>query len=159
MPNANIRVAWEYIKLWLDWHGRIATMLAIVVSLGGAALANRIAAIWGNVAGIYLWIVSILVFVVFVGGIMLTSRAAGARSKDSIDSTRDSTTQFFLLLKEKQRLESEVEKLEARPDLDKIPINAPMGVRYMTHSELTRSKKIERKKREIELINEKLKPK
>lgn len=69
----------------------------------------------------------------------------------------NSSDQFLPLLKEKQKLESEVEKLEARPDLDSLPTDAPMGVRYMTRSELKQSQKIQRKKKEIELINERLK--
>src|SRR6185437_4200634 len=67
--------AWEHVKLWLDWHGRVATVLAIVVSLGGAALVNRIAAVWGNVTGVYLWIVSVLVFVIFACGLILAGRS------------------------------------------------------------------------------------
>jgi hypothetical protein len=62
---------WEQLTRWLDWHGRVATLLAIIVSLGGAALGNRLAAIWANVTGIYLWVVSALVFVLFMCGLLL----------------------------------------------------------------------------------------
>jgi hypothetical protein len=61
---------WEHIKVWLDWHGRVSTVLVIITALGGAALANRGTAIWGNVTGLYLWIVTSLVFVIFVAAFL-----------------------------------------------------------------------------------------
>jgi hypothetical protein len=64
---------WEHFIRWLDWHGRVATFMMILVSLGGAALVNRVAAIWGNVKGIYLWTVSLLVFCVFIGSLELAA--------------------------------------------------------------------------------------
>lgn len=65
MERARLQILWEQVKLWIDWHGRITTVLAIVVSLGGATIVNRASAIWGNVTGTYLWIVTALSFVVF----------------------------------------------------------------------------------------------
>src|SRR5579862_5167347 len=85
-----MRRAWEQIKIWLDWHGRVAAILTIIVALGGAALANRIASIWGNVSGGYLWIVSSLVFVVFMCSLILASRARDARRKDLVIPPEDS---------------------------------------------------------------------
>lgn len=65
---------WEQVWKWIDWHGRIATVLAIIVSLGGAALVNRFYAGLTSVHGVYLWVITALTFVVFIGFIVLAAR-------------------------------------------------------------------------------------
>jgi hypothetical protein len=66
-----LKLAWKQFWLWVDWHGRIATLIIILVSLGGAAIANRGLALWTSVSGIYLWVVSLLVFSLFLCGLAL----------------------------------------------------------------------------------------
>ena len=65
-----IRIAWEQFWRWVDWHGRIATVLLLVVAGGGAVIVNKLSTVWANVSGAYLWVVTLLTFVVFVAGIM-----------------------------------------------------------------------------------------
>ena len=57
---------WKHFIAWLDWHGRIFALVALIIAFGGAALINRLGAIWGSVHGVYLWIVSLLAFGVFL---------------------------------------------------------------------------------------------
>jgi hypothetical protein len=64
--RVSLRDAWKHVVAWIDWHGRVATVAAILISVCGAAIANRIFSIWGQVTGIYLWIVTILVFAIFL---------------------------------------------------------------------------------------------
>jgi hypothetical protein len=77
--------AWEQLLTWLDWHGRWTTLLAVIVALGGATLGNRIAAIWANVTGIYLWLFSILLFVLFMCGLLLLPDRVLDSTKHNLD--------------------------------------------------------------------------
>jgi hypothetical protein len=61
------------------------------------------------------------------------------------------------LYNEKKRLEDELESLEARPDLDNIPINVPLEVGWMTRRDLRNANMVERRKKQITLIEARIK--
>lgn len=69
-----LRVLWKQFVTWIDWHGRITTLVMIAVSIIGGTLASRAAAIWGAVRGPYLWLIGILVFCVFLCTLELAAR-------------------------------------------------------------------------------------
>jgi hypothetical protein len=69
---SNVRLIWDQLWVWIDWHGRIATLLTILlIAIGGTALTNRALAIWSPVSGVYLWVITILVFAVFLCGLVI----------------------------------------------------------------------------------------
>jgi hypothetical protein len=78
-----VKSCYEALVLWIDWHGRITTIVAIIVALGGTVLVNRLAAIWGQVHDTYLWVVSGLSFAVFLATIALIGRKLESREKHS----------------------------------------------------------------------------
>jgi hypothetical protein len=83
------------------------------------------------------------------------SLGSNAITSASSPTPEDSWLDLFQM---KRRLEAEVEALEARPDLDNVSIDAPVtAVRVMTRGEMRRVQQIDRKKKDIALINEKLK--
>lgn len=78
-----LKNCYEAAVLWIDWHGRITTIVAIIVAIGGAALVNRVVAVWGEVHGVYLWIVSGLAFAVFLATIALIGRRMESHSREA----------------------------------------------------------------------------
>jgi hypothetical protein len=89
-------IAWAAFWYWIDWHGKITTVIVITISVGGAAVVNRIAAIWGEVHGIYLYIVTLLGFALFLATIV---RFAGKLEPSSesrrlkVSDTKESATE------------------------------------------------------------------
>src|SRR5271163_4192898 len=76
-----LRTSWDAIWLWVDWHGRITTVVVIIVALGGAALVNRAASVWGEVHGFYLYVISGLAFAIFLATIAILGRRIEAQEK------------------------------------------------------------------------------
>lgn len=76
-----LRHSWDAVWLWIDWHGRITTVVAIIVAIGGAALVNRAASVWGEVHGIYLYVVSGLAFGIFLATIVIAGREMDVRER------------------------------------------------------------------------------
>lgn len=83
--------AWEHFQLWLDWYGKAGSMAVIIIALGGAAIVNRLVSFWGNVHGIYLWIVSSLVFAIFLCTFVLAEQ----RLKRNIPALRSAPNLIF----------------------------------------------------------------
>ncbi len=81
-----LRTSWDAVWLWIDWHGRITTVVAIIVALGGAVLVNRAASVLGEVHGVYLYVISGLAFAVFLATIVIIGRKVevGERAKRSV---------------------------------------------------------------------------
>jgi hypothetical protein len=75
---------WKHLITWLDWHGRISALVALIIAFGGAALINRVGAIWGSVHGVYLWIVSLLAFGVFLATFEIVVRMNRQVPSDSM---------------------------------------------------------------------------
>jgi hypothetical protein len=67
--------------------------MTILIAFGGAALVSRLAVIWGQVHGIYLWIVSVLVFTVFLGTFHLASQKIARKSEPLPDGLLAATKQ------------------------------------------------------------------
>jgi len=61
-----VRLIWDQLWAWIDWHGRITTVILLLIALSGTALTNRALAIWSPVSGVYLWVITVLVFAVFL---------------------------------------------------------------------------------------------
>lgn len=72
---------WDHFWLWVDWHGRLATLALILVSLGGAAIVRWCLAIWSGISGPAVWIISVLVFAVF----LCTLALAGSKLRPRIE--------------------------------------------------------------------------
>jgi len=77
------------VSLWKQLH-RMAglarknfALVALIIAFGGAALINRLGAIWGSVHGVYLWIVSLLAF-----GVFLANLNRGAKEQASAGATQ-----------------------------------------------------------------------
>jgi hypothetical protein len=66
---------WKHVWLWIDWHGRISTFVLLVVAAGGATLVSRALTIWSSVSGVYLWVISGLVFALLIA----TMAVAGSK--------------------------------------------------------------------------------
>jgi hypothetical protein len=110
----------------------------------------------------YVWVIGILV-------IALTAVVEGGRSQvDSLNPklaaadqlTQQSSESWKDLYSERKKLQDELEALEARPEPPDVPFEQ-LTVRPMTAAEMDRQlekdRKIERKKQELKLIDERLK--
>jgi|GEM_PF-4750890 len=116
-----IRTAWGHFWLWVDWHGRMATLSLILVALGGAAIARWCLAIWSGVSGPAIWIISVLVFAVFLCTLALAGsrlrprpekeEVIGRRSKGSSSEIRAGAAD---VQQENERLSDRVLQLEER---------------------------------------------
>jgi hypothetical protein len=83
---------WKAVWLWIDWHGRITTVVVILIAAGGAALVNRAVSVWGEVHGVYLVVISSLAFSMFLGTLVLVGRKLEPRLIDS-ESLPPNTTE------------------------------------------------------------------
>src|ERR1700722_15292228 len=83
--GAFLERAWDHFWLWVDWHGRLATVALFLVSLGGAAVVRWCLAIWSGVSGQAIWIISILVFAVF----LCTLTIAGSKLRPRVKETTE----------------------------------------------------------------------
>jgi len=83
-----VRRVWDHVWLWIDWHGRITTVVLILISLGGTVLVNRALVIWSQVSGVYLWVISLLAFAIFLSTLAL----AGSKLHPRPDPTPETST-------------------------------------------------------------------
>jgi hypothetical protein len=81
---------WDAFWFWVDWQGRLASVMLFIVAAGGAALSGKIASIWANVTGIYLYMVIAMSFVVFLGTVAMFARKSGTPSKVVAENEEDS---------------------------------------------------------------------
>jgi hypothetical protein len=131
MANVVTRI-WNHTWLWIDWHGRVSTVILLVVAAGGATLINRALTIWSSVSGVYLWVISGLVFAVFIA----TFAVAGSKMHpmttpdknrgidvDLIPSKAQSTQQFLEVVNKgkKQMFTAQCRILERRNDPNPTP--------------------------------------
>ena len=91
--------AWDHFWLWVDWHGRLSTIAIFIVACGGATLVNRILSIWSQVSGVYLWVITAMVFVIFLCTLILAGRALGERYAqhhlEDANTSEDSNQKHF----------------------------------------------------------------
>jgi hypothetical protein len=89
---------WTHFWLWVDWHGRLATVAIILISVGGAGLVRWILLLWTNVPRDEVWIVVVLVLAIFLctlslAGIKLRPRSDEEKAKaDSVIDARTKRT-------------------------------------------------------------------
>jgi hypothetical protein len=76
-----LKQAWEAFWLWIDWHGRLTTLIALIVAGGGATLVGKVTSILVNVNGVYLYVVVALAFAAFLGTTAIVGRKMEARPK------------------------------------------------------------------------------
>ena len=84
--GAFLKRAWDHFWLWVDWHGRLATLALILVSAGGAAIVRWCLAIWSRVSGQAVWIISILGFAIF----LCTFAIAGSKLRPRVEQATKS---------------------------------------------------------------------
>jgi hypothetical protein len=88
----SIRKVWNHFWLWVDWHGRMATLVMLIVSFGGAWLVHWGLTIWSNVPAQGLWIISILLFAVFLCTLSLVGSKLQPRPEGDIGEAVDART-------------------------------------------------------------------
>src|SRR4051812_12420865 len=113
---------WNHFWLCIDWHGRIYTVSILILAVVGATLAHQVASIWVQVSGVYLWVITALVFVMFICTLSLAASKLTPRQRGGVRMFATATVHYLLAEQSGPQVLMEYDWREQRGDSVSKPL-------------------------------------